>query len=221
MRAIAYYLLFAGGSSVRGSAVSSRALGILFVSAAVFCAREAAALTRAFEVGGVKLTAYAPDWAWQNSEVNVLFVLQNMTDAPVQVVLALETPAAAEMAVDTGHALTRVQIAIQPHETVRSAFTGMKLRMDAPLTVHNLEMRVGAGGDEFLLDYPLRAIRGQIFGGSGLVVLLVPAGVALVWCLAFLIAARRYADRGAWKRPGPPVESPLAPPAWADEGPAP
>ena len=186
-------------------------------------APSAWALTQEGRVGDVTFTVYAPDWTWQKRDVNVLVVLKNegteQVDASVQVVL----PPAKEndFSVDTSKIREPLHCAVSlpPKETVRRGFTGITAKDGVPLQTYAFAVEVSVGDEKTVVAYPLRTIRGEVIGGSRWAALVVPGGVALVWCIAFALIFKRFAKPGAWKVASEPLAESADKESWIDQNP--
>ena len=205
----------------------------LCVVAGLCLSVDAAALTAEGVVDNVAYSVYAPDWTWQNRDVNVLVVLENRSDTPRDVRVHFGIPP--EKLADFGvggkpvapdEAKTTAEAQLGPEESTRLAFTGITLLAvnaaggKVPLGVYALSLAIESGEASAKVPYPLRTIRGQAFSGGRWVALLAPTAVALVWCLAFACALRRFAAAGAWKRPPNLLDEPEKKEPWIDRNPA-
>jgi hypothetical protein len=179
---------------------------------------SAVALTHETQLNDVMVTVFAPDWTWQNRDVNILLVLENEGEATREVFLGLALPAGQEddFGLPEGSALTHTTT-MGPGDTVRQAFTKITAEPDAELQTYSFAIEVVVDGERTAIPYPLRTIRGAVSRGSVWVALLVPCGVALIWCVAFALALRRFAKPGAWKTPSGAFEEPEQKEPWIDQ----
>lgn len=165
-------------------------------------------------IGNLSITVYAPDWTWQNRDINLLVVARNAGALPHTLTLTLHWPEGAEndfrYAGETGKRLT-----VPPGGTERISFAGITAL--ARGREYRFRVIASAAGEEAHFEYPVKTIRGAVVG-SGNWALYLPAGIALIWCVAFAVVLRRFAAPGAWRQPGPPIAAPEAPPSWIDQG---
>ncbi|MDX9976355.1 MAG: hypothetical protein RBU21_25495, partial [FCB group bacterium] len=165
----------------------------------------------------VEYTIYAPDWTWQNREVNILVVLSGAGDKLQPVKLNLVFPEGkAEDFEYKGK--TEIATAIDGSMRERHAFVGIKPLSSAPRQVYPFQIRLQTAGGEAVVDYPLRTIRGAAVN-PGVLAVLLPAGVAAAWCIVLLVALNKMAARGAWRTPSPQATEPEAPEAWITRNP--
>jgi hypothetical protein len=175
----------------------------------------ALALVSTGEVCGVQFCVYAPDWAWQSSTVNVMIRVNGdeaqAADLKPSLVLPEDSPFGLEPP-----KLRRIGSNI--------AFTGLRLRADAPLGTNSLSVTIANGDDTVTVPYPLRVVRGPLLNPSRWAVA-APVGVSLVWVVLFAFVMSRFARKRAWRSPSEPYEPPEGPPTWccdeppqADEG---
>jgi len=203
-----------------GGATRFALVAWLCLAAVSPCAR---ALTQEGRVGDVAFAVYAPDWTWQKRDVNVLVVLKNDGTAPVDALVEVVLPPGKhdDFVVDTSKNPEPLHCAatLPPKETVRLGFTGITAKDGVPLQTYAFAVEITAGDRETAVAYPLRTIRGEVVGGSRWAALLVPGGVALVWCVAFALLFRRFSKPGAWKKPSEPFAEPVDKEPWIDQNP--
>ena len=217
----------------RNATIRRRLIPALCAVVGLCLSFDAAALTANGVVDDVAYSVYAPDWTWQNRDVNVLVVLENRSDAPREVRVQFGIPrdrladfGVAGKPVAPDETKTTAEAHLGPKESTRLAFTEitpLAARADGskvPLGDYALSLRIQFDDVSATVPYPLRTIRGQAFSGGRWVALLAPTAVALVWCLAFALALRRFAATGAWKKPPSPVNEPEKKEPWIDRNPA-
>lgn len=155
-------------------------------------------LTRSGTVGDVGYTVYAPDWTWQDREVNILVVLRSTTGSPREATVSLVLPPdkAGDFAYG-GEAVIRETL--EDSTPVRAAFVGIKPLSGVPRQTYPLEVRIHTAGGETHIDYPLRTIRGAAVSPGKWAVLL-PVAVALAWCVVMGIALHRLSPTRRWWR---------------------
>jgi hypothetical protein len=173
-------------------------------------------LTERTSVEDLHVTVYAPDWTWQRRDVNILMVLENKGDAPLEARLGLLLPP--DDASWSYDGPTRIETSVPPRGVTRAAFTGITAANSAPRRIHELSLRIESAGRTQTLDYPVRVVRGAAVS-PGVWALLLPLGVALAWCIVFALTLLKLAPAGAWRRPGPAYEPPAERPAWIEERP--
>ena len=181
-------------------------------------AAHAHALTYSDEIGDVSFTIYAPDWTWQDRDVNILVVLENTGTGTENVEVRLVLPEGKEdhFGYD-GPDMVRANLA--PDTVVRRAFAGVLAKPGVPRQVYDLGLTIETGHGMAMATYPLRTVRGQAFSGDWWAPLFVPPIVALAWCAAFVIALRKFASPRAWRTNPPPVEEPETKEPWIDQMP--
>ena len=166
-------------------------------------------------------TVYAPDWTWQKCRINILVVLDNPGPDTLSVETELVFPQdrRSHFTYEDGDApeQTSVPVELPPGSTTRTAFTNIEARDGVPCQTYDFALVFRTSGAERRVPYPVRTIRGQAFSGGKAVAVLVPSIVALVWCIAFWFALRKFAARGAWKRPGVPMEPLTQTETWIDK----
>lgn len=181
------------------------------------------ALTQEGRVGDVAFTVYAPDWTWQKRDVNVLVVLKNEGAEQVGASVRVVLPAGKEgdFTVDTSKNSEPLQCvaSLPPKETVRRGFTGITAKDGVPLQTYAFAVEVSVGEEKTVVPYPMRTIRGEVIGKSKWAPLVVPSGVALVWCIAFALIFKRFGKRGAWKTVSEPFADSADKESWIDQNP--
>lgn len=200
-------------NATRGSDGRLRTLRLLFCAALLLAMPAAShALTRTGAVGNVQYTVYAPDWTWQDREVNILVVLHRLVEEDLPVNVSLVFPPGKE-ADFTYSGKTEVDTVLTESGRYRDAFVGIKPLATAPRQVYPFRIRVRSGGEEAVVEYPLRTIRGAAVSPGKWAVLL-PVAVALAWCFVFLFVLRRLSAPGAWRRPAAPLSEPETVEPW-------
>lgn len=175
------------------------------------------ALTTHGTVSNIDYTVYAPDWTWQNREVNILVVLKGTGDTPQPVTLDLIFPEGKPDDFEY-KGKTQIATAVDGATRKRHAFVGIKPLSRAPRQTYPFQLRIQSAGAEAVVDYPLRTIRGAAVN-PGLLAVILPAGVAASWCIVLLIALNKMAARGAWRTLSPQAIEPEAPEAWITRNP--
>ncbi len=176
------------------------------------------ALTEETRIDDVAVTVFAPDWTWQNRDVNILLVLENDASAPRDVSVSLVLPPGNEddFEIPEGAEVTRT-VKLNPDDTVRQAFTKITARPGPKLQTYEFAIDVSVNGEQATVLYPLQTIRGAVSRGAVWVALLVPCGVALMWCIAFALALKHFARPGAWKAPSEALKEPEHKEPWIDQ----
>ncbi|HOD49696.1 MAG TPA: hypothetical protein PLJ71_02510 [Candidatus Hydrogenedentes bacterium] len=186
----------------------------------------AAALVQSGKVNETGFTVYAPDWTWQKCDINILIVFENPAPHPVAHTVELVVPVAfkahfgyAGAASIPSGALTRT-VTVPANETARTAITKITALDGFPLQLYPLSLRIaqegGAGEQE--IAYSMQTVRGAAVN-PGKWALYLPVGVALAFCLVFVLVIRRFAAPGAWRRPNEPVTPTNDRPAWVEQEP--
>lgn len=185
----------------------------------ICCVPVSGAFMHEMRVGDVACTVYAPDWTWQGRNVNILVVAENRGNQAAGLALELGLPPGKgeHFAYDGPR---RLAAEFEPGGSQRLAFVNIEAKTGVPRQTYGLTLTAASGGESREVSYPLRTIRGQAFGQQRWVALAVPAGVAAVWCAAFVFALKRFTERGAWRRPPPAMDEPEEKPAWIDKTPA-
>ncbi|MCP4645365.1 MAG: hypothetical protein GY851_33285 [bacterium] len=201
-------------ASIRSRRFAMAALTVL----CLFVAPVTMALTGSGETGGVEYAIFAPDWTWQNQSINILVVLTNPSEASAEVDVRLVFP---EGKTDdfTYDGPGTQPVTVAAGETVRTAFTNVLAKNDVPLQTYDFGFTVTYGGTSADVAYALRTIRGQAIRGGRFVAIVVPTAVALVWCIAFAMALKRFAKPGAWRTVSEPVDEQEDKEAWIDQTP--
>ena len=168
----------------------------------IFLPSHTSAYTEIGRIDGVAYTLYGPTWIWRSNEVNALFVLQNYVQIEKSIFLEFHLTQKAEEGFEYSGAITQ-GVSLLPGQEKRAAFVGIRARDDCPLGVYPLEisLRVGTGTVE--IEYPVEIIRGPVVA-KGLLPLILPVGVALLWCFVVGHVIPRYGAPGAWKKPSEP-----------------
>ena len=175
------------------------------------------ALTQGGSVGDLDFAVYAPDWTWQERDINILVILENTSEKPAQVRLNLVFPPGKEH--HFGYDGERIiDLAVPAGEIVRHAFTNIRALDGVRRQVYAFELVVGYEGREARVAYPVRTIRGAVVS-PGKWALFLPGGVALAWCIVFASIVRRFARPGAWRIPAEPVRERDMLQPWIQAGP--
>lgn len=185
--------------------------------ALVLAGANAAALTHVAQLDGLDVTIYAPDWTWQNRYVNILAVCANRTGHDVEAHLALVLPESEPAAFAYGGPC-EVNVAVPAQGSVRHAFTNILALPAAPRGEYEIALVLSSGSREARVPYAVRTIRGEVFTGRWMA-LVVPPALALIWCVAFVLVLRRFAAPGAWRTPSPAVEDPEVKETWIEQTP--
>jgi hypothetical protein len=196
----------------------SRLLAPLLASFVLFFARRAPALTHTGQLDQITYSVYAPDWTWQNRDVNILVVLDNPGPQTRDITVTIGLPKG-----KTDHFTYEgpadFRVTVPPGGTTRAAFTDIHAEAGVARQTYDLQLTVETDGRSAVVAYPLQTIRGEAFSGGRRVALFVPAGVALVWCIAFAVALTKMARPGAWKTPAVPLDEPSLKEPWIDQQP--
>ena len=185
----------------------------LFLLLATPCAT---ALTHTGQLDHITCSIYAPDWTWQNRDVNILVVLENTGSYTQDVTVRTAFPADKEDHF-TYEGPTELTLTVPAGGTARAAFTNIHSMAGVARQTYELQLVLKTDGSSTVVSYPLQTIRGQAFSGGRWVALFVPAGVALVWCVAFALALTKMARPGAWKTPAFPISEPTTKEPWIDQ----
>lgn len=186
---------------------------LAFCTAFLLLPTRVMAFEAAAALGNLSITVYAPDWTWQNRDINLLVVARNAGALPQTLSLTLHWPEGAED--NFRYAGEPVKsVTIPPGGTERVSFAGITALVRG--REYRFRLVASASGEEACFEYPVKTIRGAVLG-SGNGALYLPAGIALAWCIAFAVLLRRFAAPGAWRKPGPPITLPENPPAWIHE----
>ena len=190
---------------------------IVVLACSVFTVPEARSLTSSAELGVLSVTVYAPDWTWQEQDINVLAVARNGGDAPAEVIVRLNFPADGES--DFRYAGPREQtVAVPPGGSVRAAFTNITALDGVPRRTYAFEIVAESAGVSNAIAYPVRTIRGAAVGTSTLAAL-IPAVLAALWCFVLLAVMPRFGLRGAWRTPSASIAQPSETELWIDRVP--
>ena len=176
------------------------------------------------DVAGIHYAVYAPDWTWQNRDVNIMAVFENNTESAATCSLSLGV--LSEHADHFGRdgapttpetAPLRTELSVPPGETRRVALTGITALHGFPRQTYPLSLSLRVNDNAISIDYPLRTIRGQAFSEGLAVALGVPIGVALSFCAAFVFVLRKTGDPDAWKKVPVSTPEPDHPEPWIHE----
>ncbi len=181
------------------------------------CCHQARALTQSATLDHLKLSVYAPDWTWQERGINILVVLQNTGEKHAEVTLNLVFPHGKEHHFRYGGERT-IDLAVPAGKNIRHAFTNIVALGGLPRQVYDFELVIGYEDRQARVAYPVRTIRGAAVS-PGRWALFLPAGVALAWCIVFVVAIRRFARPGAWRIPAEPVRERDMLQPWIQAGP--
>lgn len=193
---------------------------ILSMALPILVSSQAAALAERGQLNALAFAVYAPQWTWQQCDINVLVVLTNRDSRPAHVEVTLVFPQDKEEHFDyPGDKPRTISVSVPSGQTIRRAFAGIRPRNDPPPQEYAFKVSLRCSDKQVDVSYPVRTIRGEAFSGGRWVALGVPSGVAVAWCVAFLIAMKRWAIPGAWKMPGRPVDIPTSGEPWIDMAP--
>lgn len=188
------------------------------------CAGNAAAFSTTTDLGaGVSVSVYAPDWIWQDRDINILVVARNTGPVPVTVRLELVWPEGRATCFKYADE-TEKTLEAAPGQTAREAFAGITALehgpggQPIPLEHYRFVLLMRGNGQEKAIPYPLSTIRGAVVA-PGALALYLPAGIALAWCVVFYIALARMSDPWAWFRRRAERGDWPAPPDWVHETP--
>lgn len=178
------------------SGAKGSALGC--IAALIFFTLPARALTLSGELGDIRYSIFAPDWIWQQGEINILIVLENRGPLGREVAVRLRLPEASQDFTYSGE--TGRSLRLRSGQLVRFALKGIEARGGRPLGSHEFSIRLSTGGRELSIAYRVRTIRGPLVS-PGLWAIYLPVIIALSWCVLFILILPRYAVRGAWRTP--------------------
>ena len=179
---------------------------------------SAHALTQIESMDGVEVTVYAPDWIWQKSLLNILVTLENSSEESLECVLEINLPE--EFADHFVYGNTEVEnttITIPAGESVRHAFTNIEASGGVDLQTYDFSVDATINGATVVFEYPLTTIRGPVVSTAQWA-LFLPVIICVLWCGAFVVALRRFAEPGAWRRASESTHD-SADEAWMDEMP--
>jgi len=203
--------------------VGRLSLPVAVVTLVLLPAPSAHALTESGEIAGLSYTVYAPEWTWQRRDINILVVLENGGASATPVRVSLELPVGGEdhfglrgQAIGWDEQPLHFEVMVPPGAVVRQAFTGITALPGFPRTTYEFALALRSGSQEVRVPYRVRTVRGQTLKGGRWSAVLVPVAVALVWCIAFVLALRRFSTGGAWKTSGAPIPEPEAPEHWIE-----
>ena len=167
---------------------------------------------------GVEVTVYAPDWIWQKSLLNVLVTLENSGTEPVECVLEINLPGELAEHFDYPNAdAESTTITIPAGESVRHAFTNIEALGGVELQTYDFSLDATINGATVVFEYPLTTIRGPVVSTAQWA-LFLPIIICVLWCGAFVLALRRFAEPGAWKKASELTHDSAEEP-WMDETP--
>jgi hypothetical protein len=146
----------------------------------------------------------------------VLIVLKNESSRASRVLLDLRFPPGHEddftcekdkapSSTLNGPVHVPLEVSVPPGSTARKAFTNITARDGVPCQTYEFTIVMSADGKEVQVPYRVTTIRGSVVN-PGKWALYLPAGVALVWSVAFAWVLSRMAEPGAWKMPSKQVE---------------
>lgn len=166
---------------------------------------DARALSKTEQLGDIRVSVFAPDWTWQKRDINILATFENQGVAPVKAALSVQFPPGLETHFQfTGE--PAVTLSLNPGETQRAAFTAITALDGVPCQEYAFALKARSGAETIRIPYPVRTIRGEVVN-PGKWALYLPAGIGLVWSLVFALIIPRFAERGAWRRVLPAVET--------------
>ncbi|GMW03410.1 MAG: hypothetical protein AMXMBFR84_45440 [Candidatus Hydrogenedentota bacterium] len=200
---------------------------MFMISVFIFGGPLAFALSESGQSGDLAYSIYAPEWTWQKRDINLLIVLRNTgADESLPVESRLHLPKGDEgdfgiggNAGDFPEDFLRRTVEIPPGGTLRIAYAGITALKSAPGDVYAFGLELNHAGVRIELPYPVRIIRGEIFSGGRWMALGVPAGVGLVWCVAFAWYLGRRAGFLAWLRIPHPIDEPREKDPWIEQTP--
>lgn len=173
-----------------------------FTCTSVLVLLIASALAGEVKVGALRVEVYAPEWTWQNRDVNILLVAKNEGASPETLEVTLELPDSAEKAQGPfayGGPRRRL-LTLEPGRTLRAAFVDLRARERAPLGEHSVRLRFRARERATEISLRVRVIRGSLVS-SGRWALYLPIGIAAGWCGLFVLILRKESPPGSWKQP--------------------
>ncbi len=157
--------------------------------------------THAMQLGGCRVTVYAPDWIWQGQAVNIIAVAENPGGPSADLSIRVTPPASGATA-GIGSALA-VSTNVPAGQQVRMLVGRVTPAANAPKGTYAFRIEAAAGAASDSFDYPLTVIRGSLVE-AGLWSVLLPALIALLWSGVLLAVLPRFSRPGAWKTPSPP-----------------
>lgn len=172
---------------------------------------------RVEDLGELECTVYAPDWTWQNRDINILVVLENHSDSPTEAVLTLGFPPGKEDHFEYPGETCAV-LKVPPGSTVRHAFTNIRALAGVPRQTYPFRLLVEHAGRTSEVPYPMQTIRGAVVS-PGKWALILPVGLALLWCIVFAAAMSRLAQPRAWRTSADPATLPEASASWINQEP--
>jgi len=183
----------------------------------------ASAFTGEARLSEVTVTAYAPDWIWQDREINILLVARNAGSATVPVTVELQYPSdAAQFFAYKGE--TRKTMEVMAGGIGRQGFAGI-IALEhtpdgqrAPLGRYEFRLQVTAGPERAEIRYPVTTIRGAAVS-PGAMAIYLPVGLALAWCAVFYAFLAWRQGRGAWRGFSSNALDRVESPEWVEEAP--
>ncbi len=163
------------------------------------------------KAGPIHAAFYAPDWTWQKAgassemgaDVNILGILENTSDIPVDASITLQLPPPESgFIIASATRLTQV-VSLQPRETRRMAFVQISALNRVKPGSYPFQIVMTASGERHSLNFSVRTIRGAVVSQSAWAKL-VPAAISLGWCLVIGLALRRFMKPGMWREPYAP-----------------
>lgn len=184
----------------------------------------ASAFTGEARLGEITVTTYAPDWIWQDREINILLVARNSgpTSIPISVELKYPEGGAAGFSYK-GDTLKTFEVA--GVQTERQGFAGIVALehtpdgQPVPLGRYEFRLQVTAGPERAEVRYPVTTIRGAVVS-PGAMAIYLPVGLSLAWCLVFYLVFTRWQGRGAWRRFSRSAVDRVECPEWVEEVPS-
>jgi hypothetical protein len=151
--------------------------------------------------GNLAYRIFAPDWTWQNRDINILLVLTNQDESEaLQGTIELLLPEGLSTHFSYKEA-TSLNFDIEARQTQRQAFTEITALPGFPLQDYVFSLVLRSGEEEIRVPYAVRTIRGALVHKGHWGVLLIPVGLSLLWSLIFVSVLRGFAKPGAWSRP--------------------
>jgi hypothetical protein len=177
------------------------------------------ALTETKNLSDLNITVYAPDWIWQKNAINILVTIENTGTNSGDITLDLNLPAEYKGHFSFEDNVFNTQtLNISSGESVRYAFTNIEALGDVPRQTYPFEIVISLGETVATFDYPLTTIRGPVVSTATWAILL-PGILCALWCIAFIIALRKFAAPDAWKTPSQLDHSETPPPPWVNDTP--
>ncbi len=196
---------------------------LALLCAAILIPSTASAFTGEARLGDLSVTAYAPDWIWQDREINILLVARNAGSAPVSVSFELKYPEDGAGYFSLKDGMQRA-VDVARGAIGRQGFAGIVALehtpdgRQAPLGLYEFRLQVSAGMERGEIRYPVTTIRGAAVSPGALAIYL-PVGISLAWCVVFYWVLTRWQGRGAWRKYSTGALDLLVSPEWVEETP--